>query len=140
MAGLVSRGAWAQLAAVPVNRMAPVPAGVPDVQAATFPTAGLTALRALEIGGLWKTRAGHRCFQAGRFARARGAAICTLNLPDELAAHASAASDLTRLCTLAAGGRLDGQIELECSWRQPGPAIDALLNRGTGGKAVLYVD
>lgn len=26
--GLVSRGAWAQLAAVPVNRMAPVPAGV----------------------------------------------------------------------------------------------------------------
>jgi NADPH2:quinone reductase len=50
--GLVSRGAWAQLAAVPVSRMAPVPAGVPDVQAATFPTAGLTALRALEVGGL----------------------------------------------------------------------------------------
>ena len=79
-------------------------------------------------------------FRAGRFDRARGAAIYTLNLPDELAAHASAASDLTRLCALAAGGRLDGQVELECSWRQPGPAIDALLNRRIGGKAVLHVD
>jgi NADPH:quinone reductase len=72
--------------------------------------------------------------------RARAASIYTLNLPDELAAHASAASDLTRLCTLAAGGLLDGQIELECSWRQPGPAIDALLNRHIAGKAVLQVD
>src|SRR5215470_17007771 len=213
----VSRGAWAQLAAVPVNRMAPVPVGVPDVQAAAFPTAGLTALRALEVGGLLLGRrvlvtgaAGgvgrmavqlarasgadvtalvrdaarsrallghlgaaavverlggdfyviidgvggatfglaieHLCprgvlvniatqddeevvsFRAGRFDRARGATIYTLNLPDELAAHASAASDLTRLCTLAARGLLDGQIELECSWRQAGPAIDALLN------------
>jgi NADPH:quinone reductase len=227
--GLVSRGAWAQLAAVPVNRMAPVPAGVPDVQAATFPTAGLTALRALEVGGLLLgkrvlvtgaaggvgrmavqlARAGGAevtalvrdaarsrallgrlgaaavverlggdfdviidgvggatfglaiehlrprgvlvniatpdeqelvSFRAGRFDRARGAAIYTLNLPDELAAHASAPSDLTRLCALAAGGLLDGQIELECSWRQPGPAIDALLNRRIGGKAVLQVD
>src|SRR5207249_7399111 len=50
--GLVSRGAWAQLAAVPVSRMAPIPAGVADVQAATFPTAGLTALRALQVAGL----------------------------------------------------------------------------------------
>jgi NADPH:quinone reductase len=79
-------------------------------------------------------------FRAGRFDRARGAATCTLNLPDDLAAHASAASDLTRLGTPAAGGRLDGPIELQCSWRQPGPAIDALLNRRIGGKAVLHVD
>jgi NADPH:quinone reductase len=48
--------------------------------------------------------------------------------------------DLTRLCALAAGGRLDGQVELQCSWRQPEPAIDALLNRRIGGKAVLQVD
>ena len=79
-------------------------------------------------------------FRAGRFDRARGAMICTLNLPDELASHASAAGDLTRLCALAAGGRLDGQVELQCSWRQPEPAIDALLNRRIGGKAVLHVD
>jgi NADPH2:quinone reductase len=79
-------------------------------------------------------------FRAARFDRARGATIYTLNLPDELAAHASAADDLARLCALAAGGRLDSQVELECSWRQPGPAIDALLNRRIGGKAVLRVD
>ena len=50
--GLVRTGAWAQLAAVPVSRLAAIPAGLSDVQAATLPTAGLTALRALAIGGL----------------------------------------------------------------------------------------
>ena len=79
-------------------------------------------------------------FRAGSFDRARGATIYTLNLPDELASHASGADDLARLCALAAGGRLDGQVELQCSWRQPGPAIDALLNRRIGGKVVLHVD
>ncbi len=79
-------------------------------------------------------------FRAACFDRAYGAAIYTLNLPDELAWHASAASDLTRLCMLAAEGRLDGQVELECSWRQADSAIDALLNRRIGGKAVLHVD
>jgi hypothetical protein len=59
---------------------------------------------------------------------------------DELASHASAAGDLTRLCTLMASGQLDGQIELECSWRQPSRALDALLQRRIGGKAVLHVD
>jgi NADPH:quinone reductase-like Zn-dependent oxidoreductase len=46
VAGLVRIGAWAQLAAVPVSRLAEIPAGVPDAQAAALPTAGLTALRA----------------------------------------------------------------------------------------------
>jgi len=227
--GLVGGGAWAQFAAVPVSRLAPIPRQVPDVQAATLPTAGLTALRALEVGGLvlgkrvlvtgatggvgrmavQLARAGGAVvtalvrdaaasrellgrlgassvveqlggdfdvivegvggatfglaiehvaprgvvvniatqaddetvsFRAKCFDRARGAAIYTLNLPDELASHASAASDLARLCALAADGRLDGQVELECSWRQPGPAIDALLNRRIGGKAVLHID
>jgi NADPH:quinone reductase len=51
--GLAGSGAWAQFAAVPVSRLAPIPRQVPDVQAATLPTAGLTALRPLEIGGHW---------------------------------------------------------------------------------------
>ena len=79
-------------------------------------------------------------FRARCFDRAYGATIYTLNLPDELAAHASGAADLTRLCALAAGGRLDGQVELQCSWRQVGTAIDALLNRRVGGKIVLHMD
>jgi hypothetical protein len=69
-----------------------------------------------------------------------GARIYTLNLPDELAAHGSGAGDLTRLCTLLADGRLDGQIELEGSSREPARALDALLQRRIGGKAVLHVD
>src|SRR5215468_186282 len=52
VAGLVRSGAWAQLAAVPADRMAPIPPQVSDAQAAALPTAGLTALRALEVGGL----------------------------------------------------------------------------------------
>jgi NADPH:quinone reductase-like Zn-dependent oxidoreductase len=79
-------------------------------------------------------------FHATRFDRARGARIYTLNLPFELASHASGASDLARLCTLMAGGRLDGQIELEASWREPSRALNALLQRRIGGKAVLHID
>jgi NADPH:quinone reductase len=226
--GLLKLGAWAQLAAIPTTMLAPIPAGVSDAQAATLPTAGLTALRALEVAGLvlgkrvlvtgatggvgrFAVQLAHASgaqvtalvrglaadgllrrlgaddvtteldgdfdlivdavggaifgqaiehlaprgivvnlatqdeaetvtFRAARFDRARGARIYTLNLPDELAAHASGSTDLTRLCALAAGGRLDGQIELEDSWRRPAPALAALMHRHIGGKAVLHVD
>ncbi len=50
--GLVRVGAWAQLAAIPTTRLAPIPDEVSDAQAATLPTAGLTALRSLEVAGL----------------------------------------------------------------------------------------
>lgn len=49
--GLVSNGAWAELAAVPVDYLAPVPAGVTPAQAACVPVAGMTAFRALALGG-----------------------------------------------------------------------------------------
>jgi NADPH:quinone reductase len=229
VAGLVPSGAWAQLAAVSAGRLAPVPPPVSDIAAAALPTAGLTALRALEVGGLvlgkrvlvtgatggvgrmavqlarlagaevtalvrdpadsggvlrrlgaavvtaelggdfdvivegvggatfgraighlaprgvlvniaTQDEAGTVTFRATDFDRAAGARICTLNLPDELTAHASGSSDLARLCALAAAGRLDPQIGLECSWRQPADAIDALLSRRAGGKVVLHLD
>jgi NADPH:quinone reductase len=227
--GLVDAGAWAQLVAIPTGRLAPIPDGVIDAQAATLPTAGLTALRALQVAGLVLGKrvlvtgatggvgriaiqlaresgahvtalvrdaaASQRLlrhlgaaqvvenitgdfdviiegvggatfglaiehvaargivvniatqsddetvtFQAACFDRAKGARIYTLNLPDELASHVSGQADLTRLCTLMADGRLDGQIELEASWREPSRALDALLERRIGGKAVLHVD
>jgi NADPH2:quinone reductase len=233
VAGLVRAGAWAQLAAVPTSCLAPLPDGVSDAQAATLPTAGLTALRSLEIGGLLLgkrvlitgatggvgrfavqlaaasgahvtalvrgTGAGQAgqagqlrglgadvvtarlgsdfdfildgvggavfalaiehvaargtvvniatgsddetvTFRASRFDRAAGARIYTLNLPAELAAHSSGTGDLLRLCALVVARRLDGQVELEDSWRQRGPAMEALLHRRIGGKAVLHVD
>lgn len=227
--GLVKAGAWAQFAAIPTSRLAPVPDAVSDAQAAALPTAGMTALRSLEVAGLLlgkrvlitganggvgriATQLAHASgahvtalvrdvagsdtllrrlgaedvvehldgdfdfildgvggatfglaiehvarrgvvvnvatqdtsetisFLAKRFDRAHGARIYTLNLFDELALHASAVSDLARLCGLIADGRLDGQVELESSWRQPGPPIDALLHRRIGGKVVLHVD
>jgi NADPH2:quinone reductase len=44
-------GAWAQKVAVPTELLAPLPGAVSFEQAATFPVAGMTALRALEICG-----------------------------------------------------------------------------------------
>jgi NADPH2:quinone reductase len=49
--GLVSNGAWAELAAVPVDYLAPVPDGVTAARAACVPVAGITAFRALALGG-----------------------------------------------------------------------------------------
>jgi len=229
--GLVRAGAWAQFAAVPVDRLAAIPEGISDAQAATLPTAGLTALRSLEIGGLLlgkpvlitgatggvgriAVQLAHASgahvtalvrdaaasesllrrlgatdvlerlgedgdfdfildcvggdtfalaiehvarrgvvvnigtqsddemvsFRAGRFDRAYGARIYTLNLPDELAAAGSATRDLGRLLRLVLDGRLDGQVELEDSWHRSAQVIDALLHRRFGGKAVLHVD
>ena len=227
--GLVSTGAWAQLAAIPIARLATVPDEVSDAQAATLPTAGMTALRALEVAGLVlgkrvlvtgatggvgriaiqlaRASGAHVTalvrdaeasqtllrrlgaaevvetitgdfeliidgvggmtfglaiehvaargsvvniatqsddetvtFHAARFDRAMGATIYTLDLLEDLTFHGGGAGDLARLCTLMADGRLDGQIELEGSWREPARALDALRKRRIGGKAVLHVD
>jgi NADPH:quinone reductase-like Zn-dependent oxidoreductase len=229
--GLIPRrgGTWAQRAAIATSTLAAVPDAVTDAQAAALPTAGLTALRMLEVAGLvlgkrvlvtgatgglgrLAVQLAHRAgagvttlvrdraaaeaplrslgadevidrldedfdvilegvggatfaqaiehlapggvvvnvatqddeetvtFRASRFDRAAGARIYTLNMPDEITRHASGASDLRRLCALVADGRLDTQVTLEESWRNAGTAIDALLGRRLGGKAVLHVD
>jgi NADPH:quinone reductase len=49
--GYVLAGAWAERVAVPTEHLAELPQGVSFEQAAALPVAGLTALRALEIGG-----------------------------------------------------------------------------------------
>lgn len=49
--GIVRRGAWAEFVAAPTSQLAVIPATVSDARAATLPTAGLTALRSLELGG-----------------------------------------------------------------------------------------
>jgi NADPH:quinone reductase len=49
--GLLRSGAWAEQAAVPVNALAELDASVTFTQAAALPTAGLTALTAIEHGG-----------------------------------------------------------------------------------------
>jgi NADPH:quinone reductase-like Zn-dependent oxidoreductase len=50
--GLADAGGWAELDALPIQRLAEHPDAVTDLQAATLPTAGLTALQALRVAGL----------------------------------------------------------------------------------------
>ena len=50
--GLLDAGAWAEQVAVATDRLAELPGTVSFAQASTLPTAGLTAHRALEKGGL----------------------------------------------------------------------------------------
>ena len=49
--GLAGEGAWAELAGLPTDRLAELPDEVSFEAASTLPVAGLTALRALEVGG-----------------------------------------------------------------------------------------
>jgi NADPH2:quinone reductase len=49
--GLADEGGWAELAAVPASRIAELPDDVSFEAASTLPVAGLTAVRALEVGG-----------------------------------------------------------------------------------------
>jgi NADPH:quinone reductase-like Zn-dependent oxidoreductase len=48
----VGAGAWAEKVAVLTNMLAEIPANITFAQAATLPVAGLTALRAVQKGGL----------------------------------------------------------------------------------------
>ncbi|TML27381.1 MAG: zinc-binding dehydrogenase [Actinobacteria bacterium] len=220
--GVVRGGAWAELVAVPASQLAVVPDGVSDAEAATLPTAGLTALRSLELGGFLLGKrvlvTGARggvggyavqlaalggasvtalvrnvetsvpgaarvidriadefdlvvdavggetfaaaiehvapgglvvnlatgspdevvSFRAARFDRAPGARIYTLNLFDELP-RMDAAKSLGRLADLLAQRRLTAPVALEAPWQELDHAIDTLLNRWIGGKAVLHV-
>ena len=49
-------------------------------------------------------------------------------------------SDLGRLVSLVASGRLQAKIGFETSWRDAGAALDALSERRVNGKAILLVD
>jgi len=74
------------------------------------------------------------------FGRAPGAVLHGLFVFEEIERTGTGASDLARLAALVAAGELDAQIDLEASWRDPGPAIAGLLDRRVAGKAVLHVD
>ncbi|MDQ3677084.1 MAG: zinc-binding dehydrogenase, partial [Actinomycetota bacterium] len=76
------------------------------------------------------------CFQARTlFGGAPGAILRGLFVFDELEHTRTGSSDLARLADLVAAGELDCQIDLETSWRDPAPALEALLERRVAGKA-----
>jgi NADPH2:quinone reductase len=74
------------------------------------------------------------------FGRAPGATLRGLFVFEEIERTGTGGRDLARLLALVAADELDTQIDLEASWRDPGPAIAALLDRRVAGKAVLHVD
>jgi NADPH:quinone reductase len=74
------------------------------------------------------------------FRGASGAILRGLFVFEEIERTGTGGSDLARLAALVAAGELDTQIDLEASWRDPAPAIAALLERRVAGKAVLQVD
>jgi NADPH2:quinone reductase len=81
------------------------------------------------------------CFGARTlFGRAPGAVLRGLFVFDELEHTGGGGRDLARLAALVAAGELHPQIDVESSWRDPAPALTALLERRVAGKAVLRVD
>ena len=229
--GLVGSGAWAERVAVPTRELAELPQEVGFAAASTLPVAGLTALRALAVGGLslgrrvlvtgaaggvgrmavqLAARAGahvtavaageeraqglaelgaHEVVHAfdadgpafdvilesvggaslasalqrvapdgtivsfgdssrepvefaasGFYGRGTGARLYAFLIFREVEREASGSRDLAILAGLVAAGELDPQIAIEASWREPGPALEALLQRRVRGKAVLHVD
>ncbi|HUR86699.1 MAG TPA: zinc-binding dehydrogenase [Solirubrobacteraceae bacterium] len=74
------------------------------------------------------------------FGRAPGAILRGLFVFEEIERTGTGGSDLARLAALVEAGELEPQIDLEGSWRDPGPALEALLDRRVAGKAVLRVD
>jgi NADPH:quinone reductase-like Zn-dependent oxidoreductase len=132
VAGLVRAGAWAQRVAVRTADLAELRDAVSDAQAATLPTAGLTALRSLEVGGLLLRRRvlvtganGGVGRMAIQLARESGADVTAL--------VRSGGDDLRRLGARAVVTSVDGDFDLvvDCAG---GPAftlgIEHLAPRG----------
>jgi NADPH:quinone reductase len=229
VAALVDQAGWAERVAVPSERLGMLPDGVSFAQAATLPVAGLTALRALRLGGMLLGRTvlvtgatggvGHFAVQLAARAGARvvgisrnperGRALLEAGdvriqadpsaLKDRFdlilesvggesltaalrlvgrdgivvmfgnssgqeskvafgsimaAPHArlyaffiyesgeppTFGADLTTLAAQVGEKRLQPQVGLESSWRDPLGALDALRQRSLEGKAVLLVD
>lgn len=88
----------AELAAIPTRRLAAIPDEVADAQAATLPTAGLTALRALEVAGLVL---GKRVLVTGANG---GVGRIAIQLARESGAHVTALVATPRQCTTSFAG------------------------------------
>ena len=118
-------GAWAQKVAVPTEVLAPLPDAVSFEQAATFPVAGMTALRALEIIG----------FVLGKRVAVTGASGGVGHFAVQLARQAGA--HVTAVARRQEGLEELGAHEVVTSLAEDhgGPRFDAIVD-GVGG-AVL---
>jgi NADPH:quinone reductase len=124
--GLVGRGAWAQLAAVPTETLCELPGGVSDAQAATLPVAGLTALKALDIAG---SVLGRRVLVTGA---SGGVGRFAVQLARLAGAHVSAVSASAER---ARGLRELGADEVLHSLEPVGEEFDAIVD-AVGGETL----
>ncbi len=124
--GLVGRGAWAQLAAVPTETLCELPSGVSDVQAAALPVAGLTALKALDIAG---SVLGRRVLVTGA---SGGVGRFAVQLARLAGAHVSAVSSSAER---ARGLRELGADEVLHSLEPGGEEFDAIVE-AVGGETL----
>jgi len=102
------------------------------------------ALRRVAPGGMvvsfGDSSHGTVSLEASGFYRNVGATLYAFLLFPELARHASGTGDLELLAGLVARTQLDPHVSIEASWRDPGPVLEALMERRIPGKAVLLVD
>jgi NADPH2:quinone reductase len=118
--GLMNPGAWAELAAVKIERLAELPGGVSFEQAAALPVAGLTALRALEVAG----------FVLGKHVLVTGASGGVGRFAIQLAklggAHVTGIARRTEGLKELGADEVKSEIDLE------GPIYDVVID-GVGG-------
>jgi NADPH:quinone reductase len=210
---MVDQAGWAERVAAPVSRIGVLPDSVSFAQAATLPVAGLTALRALRLGG---TLLGRKVLVTGasggvghfavQLAARSGANVVGTTSRTDLSAlqgpfdlilesvggeslttslklvgrdgivvlfgnssgqestvsfasfagkpHATLyaffvyesgepptfGADLQLLASEIGSGRLEPQVGLQASWRDPVGALEALRERAVEGKCVLAID
>ena len=118
--GLVLAGAWAQLVAVRTDWLAELPDAVSFEQAATLPVAGLTALRALDVGG----------FVVGKRVLVTGASGGVGQFAIQLARLAGA--HVTAVARRTAGLAELGADEVHAELDGEGPDYDVIID-GVGG-------
>jgi NADPH:quinone reductase-like Zn-dependent oxidoreductase len=116
MKGSPSVGAWAQLAAVPSDYLAPIPDAVTFEQAACLPVAGITAVRALEVCG----------FVLGKRIAITGASGGVGHMAIQLAHHAGA--HVTAVARRAEGLEGLGADEVDAELDPEGEPFDAILD------------
>jgi len=114
--GLVRLGAWAELAAVPTDALAELPDEVGFEHAATLPVAGLTALRALEVGGFVL---GRRVLVTGA---SGGVGRFAIQLAKLAGAHVTAYANRTAGLTQLGADQLLDSLEPE------GPTFDVIID------------
>lgn len=136
---LAEQAGWAELAAVPTARLAPLPEGISAERAAALPLAGLTALRTLRLAG---DLLGRRVLVTGasggvgrmqiQLAAAAGAEVTAVARPR----HEEELLALGASSVAADPAAAEGLYDLVADW-VGGPSLAAALGKAAPGGTVV---